>query len=58
MQSSVSPAPNIICCPDCDGDGRQWVGRRGGNDPDVVCIECFACSGTGELPAAEAECDG
>jgi len=49
-------APNVVTCPDCGGDGRAWVARRGGNELDVICVECFACGGTGKLPAPEA-CD-
>lgn len=35
-------------CPDCE-EGRRYVSKWGGNDPDVWTVRCDRCDGTGEL---------
>jgi len=38
-----------IPCGRCCGEGRRWVSRYGGNDPDVWDGgPCTACNGSGE----------
>ena len=36
-------------CKSCNGSGRKYWSRYGGNDPDVVdvgpCDECLGCAG-------------
>ncbi len=35
-------------CGICNGEGKLYTSRYGGNDPDVWCIgKCEDCSGTG-----------
>ena len=37
-----------IPCGECDGNGRLWTSRYGGNDPDVWDAgPCLHCRGTG-----------
>lgn len=36
-----------IECPMCNGEGKIWKSRYGGNDPDVWSVECQHCDGTG-----------
>jgi len=44
MSDNLRPIP----CEHCE-DGRRWVSRYGGNDPDVWDAgPCPVCSGTGE----------
>lgn len=45
-QSAVA---RVLPCFVCDGDGREWASRYGGNDPDVwVAGPCQACGGSGD----------
>ncbi len=34
-------------CPRCNGEGKVWHSRYGGNDPDVWPKTCPECDGTG-----------
>lgn len=34
-------------CHSCHGEGRIWVSRYGGNDPDVGSKPCHTCDGAG-----------
>lgn len=34
-------------CSRCDGEGKIWVSRHGGNDPDVCGKKCPGCDGAG-----------
>jgi hypothetical protein len=42
----MSHSENWVVCQSCE-DGRQWVSRYGGNDPDVWARECPDCGGEG-----------
>lgn len=42
-------------CPRCHGEGKIWVSRYGGNDPDVWPNVCPDCQGTGVVPAETAD---
>jgi hypothetical protein len=50
----------ILTCSECDGEGRRYTSRYGGNDPDVwdagVCLACDGdgnqvCEDCGDHPA-------
>ena len=34
-------------CPCCQGEGKVWASRWGGNDPDVWAVKCECCDGAG-----------
>jgi DnaJ-class molecular chaperone len=41
--------PVLMCnCPECDGEGRVYRSRYGGNDPDGWMVRCDTCAGDGE----------
>ena len=38
----------ILQCVKCQGEGKLYKSRYGGNDPDVWCTgQCDACEGSG-----------
>ena len=56
----TTPACPLTCdCPDCDGEGRVYKSRYGGNDPDTWTIRCDTCAGDGEIVrfCDKARCD-
>lgn len=36
-------------CPRCHGEGKIWLSRYGGNDPDVWPNTCPVCDGAGVI---------
>lgn len=45
--------PNLIECPDCDGDGKVMDDGA----PDAVPVKCSRCDGTGEIEKPTRELD-
>lgn len=44
-------------CPECQGSGRHYWSRYGGNDPDVVDRgPCEKCDGEGEIIVSCDDC--
>ena len=46
---SCNSVPLTCECPQCDGEGRVYKSRYGGNDPDTWTIRCDTCAGDGEI---------
>ena len=49
----------ILPCPTCQGEGRIWKSKYGGNDPDVWDAgQCPTCEGAREMRCDVRKCKG
>ena len=49
-ETAPPPIVPLVCeCVECDGEGRVYKSRYGGNDPDCWAIRCDTCAGDGEI---------
>ena len=49
-ETAPPPTVPLVCeCVECDGEGRVYKSRYGGNDPDCWAIRCDTCAGDGEI---------
>lgn len=49
---------SVLHCSKCQGEGRIFKSKYGGNDPDVWDAgKCEACDGSGNEPCAARNCE-
>ena len=49
-ETAPPPIVPLTCeCVECDGEGRIYRSRFGGNDPYVWSVRCDTCAGDGEI---------